>query len=180
MRPAPLVISSMPAHPARSRERGFSMAISEVVKHASRRSLEEMAIAGQSAKGSLKRARDKARETMGEVVQTMEAGTAAFGFGWARGRYATEGELEVFGVPVDLATGLGLKALAFAEQFDRYDQDASAFGQGALDAWLTSQGVRFGMEAKAKAAAPAAAGYQSAVSASDVAREMARSAGAVI
>ena len=153
------------------------MAISDVIKHASRRGLEEMAAGGESAKKSLKRAREKAQETMGEVVQTLEAGSAAFGFGWARGRYAQDGELEVFGVPIDLATGLGLKALSFAEQFDRYDSDASAFGQGALDAWLTAQGVRFGMEARQKAAAgPAAAGY-STVTAGDVAREMAHSAG---
>ena len=154
------------------------MALSDLVKGQSRRALEETAVRYEGAKKTMARARDKARETMGEVVTTMEAGVAAFGFGWARGRYAEDGELEVFGVPVDLATGLGLKALSFAEQFDRYDQDASAFGQGALDAWLTSQGVRFGMEARQKAAGgAAAAGYTTQVSAADVAREMARSAG---
>ena len=155
------------------------MSMTEIVKGMSKKALEEAAVKGESARRSLGRLREKGQESMGEMVHTMEAGVAAFGWGYGVGRYGKEGDLEIWGIPADLATGLGLKALSWAEQFDRYDADASAFGQGSLDAWLTRMGVRMGMEAKAKTAAatPAAAGHLGGVTAGDVAREMARSAG---
>lgn len=136
-----------------------------------------MAESGLRAKGTLARMRDKAAEGVGHVVSTMEAGAAAFAFGWARGRYAKDGELRVMGVPVDLASGLAMKALAFGEQFGGYDKDAHALGQGALDAYLTSMGVRFGVEARDKAEGKTTT-TAGGLTPEELAREIARSTGA--
>ena len=72
--------------------------------------------------------------------------------------------------------------------FDRYNTDAHAIGQGALDSYLTAMGVRFGLESKKESAATTAAvkGEYAAVGAArphigvtaeELAQEMARSAG---
>ena len=94
----------------------------------------------------------------------------------------------MLGVPVDLAVALGLKGMAFADAFDRYNTDAHSIGQGALDSYLTAMGVRFGLESKKEATQATAAvkgdyaavgGYRPrvGVSAEELAQEMARSAG---
>ena len=164
------------------------MAISDIVKNAGERQLRELAEAGVRAKQALRGVREHAVKTMGEVIGTAEAGVTAFGFGYLRGRYGSEGELSVLGVPVDLAVALGLKGMAFADAFDRYNTDAHAIGQGALDSYLTAMGVRFGLESKKESAAPTAAvkGDYAAVGAArphvgvtaeELAQEMARSAG---
>jgi hypothetical protein len=133
------------------------MAISDIVKNAGERQLRELAEAGVRAKQALRGVREHAVKTMGEVIGTAEAGVTAFGFGYLRGRYGSEGELSVLGVPVDLAVALGLKGMAFADAFDRYNTDAHAIGQGALDSYLTAMGVRFGLESKKESAATTAA-----------------------
>ena len=76
---------------------------------------------------------------------------------------------------------------AFADAFDRYNTDAHSIGQGALDSYLTAMGVRFGLESKKEAQAGTAAVKgefvsvgarpRAVVSASELAEEMARSAG---
>lgn len=163
------------------------MAISDIVKGAGERQLRELAEAGIRAKAALKGVREHAVKTMGEVIGTAEAGVTAFGFGYLRGRYGAEGELSVMGVPVDLAVALGLKGMAFADAFDRYNTDAHSIGQGALDSYLTAMGVRFGLESRKESQAGTAAvkGDYAAVgarprvgvSAEELAEEMARSAG---
>jgi len=164
------------------------MAISDIIKGAGERQLRELAEAGIRAKQTLKGVRERAVKTMGEVIGTAEAGVTAFGFGYLRGRYGAEGELSVLGVPVDLAVALGLKGMAFADAFDRYNTDAHSIGQGALDSYLTAMGVRFGLESKKEAtaatvavkgdyAAVGAARPYVGVTAEELAREMARSAG---
>ena len=84
------------------------MAISDIVKGAGERQLRELAEAGIRAKQALRGVRETAAKTMGEVIGTAEAGVTAFGFGYLRGRYGADGDLSVFGVPVDLAVALGL------------------------------------------------------------------------
>ena len=162
------------------------MAISDIVKGAGERQLRELAEAGLRAKHALRGVREQAAKTMGEVIGTAEAGVTAFGFGYLRGRYGSEGELSVMGVPVDLAVALGLKGMAFADAFDHYNSDAHSIGQGALDSYLTAMGVRFGLESKKEVQQGTAAvkGDYAAVgngrvhvSAEELAEEMARSAG---
>jgi hypothetical protein len=77
--------------------------------------------------------------------------------------------------------------MAFADAFDRYNTDAHSIGQGALDSYLTAMGVRFGLESKKESQAGTAAVKgdfvsvgarpRTVVSASELAEEMARSAG---
>ena len=163
------------------------MAISDIVKGAGERQLRELAEAGIRAKQELRGVREHAAKTMGEVIGTAQAGVTAFGLGYLRGRYGADGDLSVFGVPVDLAVALGLKGMAFADAFDRYNTDAHSIGQGALDSYLTAMGVRFGLESKKESQAGTAAVKgdfvsvgarpRAVVSASELAEEMARSAG---
>src|ERR1041385_6483034 len=83
------------------------MAISDIVKNAGERQLRELAEAGVRARQALRGGRERAGKRMGEAIGTAEAGFSAFGFGCLRGRYGSEGELSVLGVPVDLAVALG-------------------------------------------------------------------------
>lgn len=83
-----------------------------------------------------KRVVEKSREVVHEVVRTTESGSAAFLFGMAQGRY---GGMEVMGVPMELAAGVGLKGIAFFTGGDLAPH-LHAFGQGALDAYLTTVG----------------------------------------
>lgn len=159
------------------------MAISEIVRGAGERQLRELAEAGLRAKQALRGVREQAAKTMGEVIGTAEASATAFGFGYLRGRY---GELSVIGAPAELLVALGLKGMAFADAFGQYNSDAHAIGQGALDSYLATMGVRIGLESKKEAEQSTAAvkGDYAAVgsgrvhvSAEELAEEMARSAG---
>lgn len=93
-----------------------------------------------------RRVMEKSREVVGEVVRTTEACSAAFLFGVAQGRY---GGVEVVGVPVELATGVALKGFAFFAGGDMAPH-LHAFGQGALDAYLTTMGRGVGEAWKTK------------------------------
>jgi hypothetical protein len=117
--------------------------------------LVKMAEKGERAVARMSKYKEAAAEQMGVAVQTVEVGVASFGFGYARGRYAKDGEFELLGVPPDLLTGAALHVLAFMGTFDKYDRDAHNVADGALAAYLTTKGVEFGVEAKQKQTAVA-------------------------
>lgn len=114
----------------------------------------------QGAGQAIKRARERADEVVGTVVQTTEIGTAAFGFGLVNGRW---GGVEVLGVPLDLLAAGGLHVLGFVGVASDHLHN---FGDGALASFATTLGRGVGIEMAQKAAqqpnqlpAGAAAGY---------------------
>lgn len=93
--------------------------------------------------------KEKSAEALGHAVQTLEVGSASFGFAYLRGRLTTpERQFTVMNVPIDLLAGFGLHALSFAGAFDKYDEHAHNFGDGALAAYLAFTGLKFGAQSQ--------------------------------
>lgn len=107
---------------------------------------ERLLKSAQSAKASIKRARERADEAIGRVVQTTEIGSAAFVMGVVNGRW---NGVEVLGVPLDLLLGGGLHVLAFAGVASDHLHN---FGDGSLASYSTTLGAGIGREMAQKAA----------------------------
>ena len=115
-----------------------------------RQDAERLLRTAQNARASIKRAKEHANEAVERVVQTVEVGSTAFGFGIINGRF---NGVEVLGVPLDALTGFGLHALGF---FGVAPQHLHNFGDGAMASYLTTTGAGIGraMAVRAGAAAP--------------------------
>jgi len=91
--------------------------------------------------------KEKATETMGQVLQTAEIGGTAFVFGYLRGRMGDDnGDLVVAGVPVGLGTGILLHLAGFAGLFGKHDEHAHNLGDGAVSEYLAVLAMRMGAE----------------------------------
>jgi hypothetical protein len=117
--------------------------------------LKKMAEVADRLKGQLGRYKEQAQATLGVVVQTSEIGIAAFGFGVIRGKFP---EPALFGVPVDLAAGLGMHILGFFGGAGNYTEHAHNFGDGALASYLSALGTGLGKQWGAPAAQKQIAG----------------------
>jgi hypothetical protein len=119
---------------------------------ASRQDVHKLVNLAEKGKNTVAKIKEKAAETMETAVSVLEVSAASFGFGYARGRYATTGgEFAVMGVPPDLLAGVVLHGLGFLGAFGpKYDSHAHQLGNGALAAFLTTKGVQFGVEARSK------------------------------
>ena len=98
--------------------------------------------------------RGTAARIAGEAIKTGLVVGAVGGMSYVNARYAQpgKGSYEVAGVPVDLAGGLLLSALSFADVLGRYDEFGHALGAGMLGAYAARQGTQYGAEAKIHAA----------------------------
>ena len=115
----------------------------------SRVEVQKLVESAERAKASASRLKAKASETMGIALGAMEVSGAAFGFGYARGRFATtDGEFAIVGVPPDLLAGVVLHGLGFLGTFDKYSEHAHNLANGALASYLTTKGVQFGIEGR--------------------------------
>lgn len=108
---------------------------------------------GSSALAKLDRLKEKTEEMTGQVVQVVEVGAAAFGFGVIKGRW---GAVEVVGVPVDLAAGVALHVLAFTGIAGKYGEHMHSLANGALAVWAGQMGTGVGAKLLDKANAPKA------------------------
>ena len=91
-----------------------------------------------NAKTRLANVQKNAQAMVGTVVQTTEVAGTAFGFGVINGRW---GSPEIVGMPVDLAFGVGLHALAFLGVAEDH---AHNIGDGALASYTASLGAGIG------------------------------------
>jgi hypothetical protein len=106
--------------------------------------------------------KEKASETMGQVLQTAEVGAAAAGFAWANGRYGAlnakagnyDPEIDVLGVPADVGAAVVLHGLAFTGLLGKHKEHAHNIGDGALSSYLCRIGMRMGLQAKSTAGQP--------------------------
>ena len=106
--------------------------------------VQEIVKTAASAQSAARRLKDKAEEQIGYVVQTMEVGLSAFGFGVLNGRY---GGAEIFGMPADLATAVGLHVVGFLGLGGRFGEHIHNFADGAFASFVTTlgRGVGIGM-----------------------------------
>ena len=92
-----------------------------------------------AALSKAKNAKKDVEEATERVVQSMEVGASAFGFGLVGGRY---GGFEILGLPGDLAAAIGLHATAV--MVDEGAEHLHNFGDGALAAYLHTLGLGIG------------------------------------
>lgn len=91
--------------------------------------------------------REQAEQTTERVVATAETFGAAFAMGVVQGR---TGGVEVFGVPAELAIGLGLNGFALLGGAGRASSHVNAVGNGCLAAYATTLGRGVGQTWKDK------------------------------
>jgi hypothetical protein len=85
----------------------------------------------------------KADQAVDTVITTSEVSAASFLFGLAQGKF---GGVAVFGVPIDLLSGLGLHVLAFAGIGGKNSYHLHSFGDGALASFFGGLGRQVGRQ----------------------------------
>lgn len=95
-----------------------------------------------SAKGAAKRARERAEDSVMNVVQTVEVVGTGFSLGAINGRF---GGVEVLGIPLDLLSGASLHLLAMFMGATAAEHTRN-FADGALCSWGTMTGLGVGRE----------------------------------
>lgn len=103
-------------------------------------------------KGARDRVQAKAEEVAGQALQTLEVGTAAFGFGYLRKRFAEieagEETFEVMGVSPDLLAGVVFHGFGYLGAMGKYDEHAHNVGDGCLASYAVVKGMEFGESAR--------------------------------
>jgi hypothetical protein len=100
------------------------------------------------AKSAMGRVREKAEEAIGSGIEVAEVGGTAFGFGYANGRWGgDEGEVKVFGLPVDLGIGVALTGVAMFGGFGKYAEHGVNVGAGAIASYAYRAGHQLGSDA---------------------------------
>ena len=97
----------------------------------------------------------KGEEAMGHMVQSMEVGMSALGFGWAEGRY---GSIEVLGIPANLGASVALHGLGYFGMAGKHSEHLHNLGDGALASYLHTMGVGIGARSRSAARPGANAG----------------------
>ena len=110
--------------------------------------------------GSVK---EKAEETAGVVLQTVEVAGACFGMSYANERYGktvvgTGGEIQVAGMPVDLGAAVVLKGLSFFGALGKHAHHGQSVGDGLLACYASRIGGKLGRNAKTKGGGRTTAG----------------------
>jgi hypothetical protein len=89
--------------------------------------------------------REKGQEAIGTVLQTVEVGGTAFGFGFMRGKMGdAQGDLDIVGIPASLGTAVAMHGLGFMGVFGKHSEHAHNIGDGALAEYGAVQGMRLG------------------------------------
>lgn len=116
--------------------------------------LVKLAKKAEGLQSRAKKAMEKADEAIEKVVRTAEIGASAFGFGLIQGRY---GSIEVVGVPIDLASGLGLHVLGFMGVGGAMGSHLHSLADGAIASYAVTMGRGAGVTWKEKALTPSTA-----------------------
>ena len=100
------------------------------------------------AKHAMGRVREKAEEAIGSGLEVAEVGGTAFGFGYVNGRWGgDEGEMKVFGLPVDLGVGIALTGVSMFGGFGKYAEHGVNVGAGAIASYAYRAGHQLGSDA---------------------------------
>lgn len=100
-----------------------------------------------------------ASRVAGEAIKTGLVAGSTFGMSYVNARYGSGGAFEYQGVPIDLAGGLLISALSFADILGKYDEFGHAVGSGLIGAYAARLGAKHGAEAKLSAGKSATKGW---------------------
>jgi hypothetical protein len=99
------------------------------------------------ARNAMTKVREKAEEAIGQGIEVAEVGGTAFGFGFANAKWGgDEGELKMFGIPVDLGVGIALTGVSMFGGFGRYGEHGVNVGAGAIASYAYRTGYQLGSE----------------------------------
>jgi len=129
---------------------------SHIVPHLNQVQTRELAEKGLRAIARVRNMAAQMEHQVAQGVQTLEVGFAAFAWAFARGRWSEPNkELAVFGVPMDLASGFAGHLLGFfgGSAIGRYARDVHNLSDGSIASYLTTLGLKMGLESRAKAQA---------------------------
>lgn len=115
----------------------------------SRSEVMRLAKKAESLQNRVKKATEKADQVIEKVVRTAEVGASAFSFGLVQGRY---GLIELAGVPIDLAAGIGGHILGFMGVGGQMNSHVHSLADGALAAYAVTMGRGAGEKWKQSAA----------------------------
>lgn len=110
--------------------------------------LEELKQKADRAMAKVRGMRDKAESMTMQLVQTMEVGGTAFGFGILQGR---TGGVEVIGVPVDLGAAFLLHLGGYVGAAGEASSHLHNIGDGAAASYLNTLGVGIGARMRSEA-----------------------------
>ena len=110
-------------------------------------SLGEAKEALSRAKNAMSKVREKAEVAIGEGIEVAEVGGTAFGFGFANGKWGgDDGEIKMFGIPVDLGVGIALTGVSMFGGFGRYGEHGVNVGAGAIASYAYRTGYQLGSD----------------------------------
>jgi hypothetical protein len=99
------------------------------------------------AKHAMTRIREKSEEAIGHGIEVAEVGGTAFGFGYANARWGgDDGEIKMFGIPVDLGVGIALTGVSMFGGFGKYGEHGVNVGAGAIASYAYRTGYQLGSE----------------------------------
>src|SRR5215471_7564545 len=107
--------------------------------------LSEAKEALERARNAMARVREKAEGAIGQGIEVAEVGGTAFGFGYANAKWGgDDGELKMFGIPVDLGVGIAMTGVAMFGGFGRYGEHGVNVGAGAIASYAYRTGYQLG------------------------------------
>ena len=110
-------------------------------------SLGEAKEALSRARNAMTKVREKAEEAIGQGIEVAEVGGTAFGFGFANAKWGgDEGELKMFGIPVDLGVGIAMTGVSMFGGFGRYGEHGVNVGAGAIASYAYRTGYQLGSD----------------------------------
>jgi hypothetical protein len=96
------------------------------------------------ARNAMAKVREQAEEAIGHGIEVAEVGGAAFGFGYANGRWGEDGEVKILGLPLDLGAGIALTGVAMLGGLGLYTEHGINVGAGAIAAYAYRTGYQLG------------------------------------
>jgi hypothetical protein len=99
----------------------------------------------ERARSTMAKVKEKTEEAIGQGIQVAEVAGSSFAFGWANAKFGgPAGEMQLFGIPLDLACGIGLTGVAMMGGFGKYGEHAVNMGAGAFASYATRAGYEMG------------------------------------
>jgi hypothetical protein len=109
----------------------------------------------ERAHARLGKFREENERTISRALQAVETAGACGGWGYANGRWGTKSEsdanalpeIQVVGIPADLAVGVGLLGVSFFGGLGKYDEHGFNVGSGSAAAFSYRMGHELGSKA---------------------------------
>ncbi len=93
----------------------------------------------------------KARSGAAQLVRTAEVAAGAFGTAALSARRGGAGGAQIFGMPIELILAVGFYGVGMFGVAGEFSDDLSNFGDGALGAYLATEGRKVGLRGRVSA-----------------------------